>query len=412
MNTEVVAVGTELLLGPVVDTNSTWIGERLAENGIDSFLHTVVGDNHARIVEALRVALSRSDAVVVTGGLGPTQDDITRAAMAEAMGVELVFDQEVADKIEKIFTDRGRQMAANNALQAWRPEGSKVIEQNGGTAPGLICEVGDKIAFLLPGVPWEMKDMMDRAVLPELRERAGEASVILSRTLRTWGSSESAVAETLDEHLRALDAPDSLVKLAFLAKGIEGIHVRATAKDESVEVARDLLDHEEAALRELLGDLVFGVDEQTMEFAVGEQLKRLGLTMSVAESMTGGLVASRITETPGSSDWFRGGVVSYASEVKYDVLDVPVGPVVSEAAAKAMAEGVCKVIGTHVGVGITGVAGPAEQEGQPVGTVFAGIAVNGQTSVLPMKLHGNRQMIREIASINVLNELRRQLAVL
>lgn len=407
---EVLAVGTELLLGPVVDTNSTWIGERLAENGIDSYRHVVVGDNHTRIVAALREALDRSDVVLVTGGLGPTQDDITRNAMAEVMGEELIFDEAMAAKIEAMFMARGRTMTENNKLQAWRPTSASVLSRQPGTAPGLQCPVGDKLVFLMPGVPYEMREMMEHSVLPVLRERSGVAAVINSRTLRTWGAGESNIAELVGPRLDALaDAGNPTI--AFLAKGIEGIHVRITAKAENEERANALLLSEEAQLRAILGDLVFGVDDVTMERAVGEQLLEGQQTLAVAESLTGGLIASRLTETPGSSAWFRGGVVSYASEVKFDVLGVPEGPVVSAEAAVAMAAGVRALLKADIGLGITGVAGPTEQEGQPVGTVFGGLALaDGTTEVVELHLpQTGRQAIRELAAINLLDALRKHL---
>ncbi|MDQ3146728.1 MAG: CinA family nicotinamide mononucleotide deamidase-related protein, partial [Actinomycetota bacterium] len=346
MRCEVVAIGTELLLGQIVDTNSSWIGERLALAGLDSHFQTKVGDNHDRIVSALRIALDRSDAVIVCGGLGPTQDDITRHALAEVMGVPLVRDQAVVARIQEMFASRGRTMADNNALQADVPEGATVIDQRRGTAPGLVCPVGDagKVMYAVPGVPYEMTEMMERAIIPDLQARSGQTAVILSRVLRTWGEAESTLAERLGPRLAALDASGNAT-IAFLASGIEGLKVRVTAKADDVASCTALLDAEEAELRRLLGDLVFGVDDENMEFAVGALLLERGLTLGVAESVTGGLVASRLVEVPGASGWFRGGIVAYDAEVKFDLLSVPRGPVVSGAAAAAMASGVRKAVG-------------------------------------------------------------------
>ncbi len=412
MKCEVLAVGTELLLGPSVDTNSTWIGERLAENGIDSFFHTVVGDNHGRIVEAIKLALKRADALIVTGGLGPTQDDITREAAAEVMGDKLVHDEVLAARIAYIFESRGRSMAKNNLRQAQRPASSAVIEQRRGTAPGLICPVGDKVLYLLPGVPHEMKEMMERAVLPDLRGRAGVASSIVSRFVRTWGVPESTLAELVGDRVEKLDANGGNPTLAFLAHGLEGVHLRITAKAESQAAANEMLDAEEAELRAILGPLVFGIDDQTMEAAVGNLLVAKRLSLGVAESLTGGLIAARLTEAPGGSAWLKGGIVSYASKVKFSVLDVPEGPVVSAVAAKAMAEGVRKVLDSDIGIAVTGVAGPGQQEGQPVGTVFGGIALPwAETEAVEFHLSGDRKRVREFACINVLDVLRRRLLV-
>jgi nicotinamide-nucleotide amidase len=404
----VVAIGTELLLGQIVDTNSSWMGDRLALAGIDSHFQTKVGDNHDRIVSALRIALDRSDAVICCGGLGPTQDDITRAAIAEVMGVELVRDEAIVDVIRAMFERRGREMPESNALQADVPEGASIIEQKRGTAPGLICPVGDKVIYAVPGVPYEMTEMMERAIVPDLQRRSGSTAVIVSRTLRTWGEAESALAERLGDELVRLDSGGNPT-LAFLASGIEGIKVRITAKAETAEEAGEILDAEEAALRSILGDMVFGVDDQTMEYAVGALLTEQGLTLGLAESVTGGLVGSRVTDVPGSSEWFRGSVVSYASEVKYDLLGVPEGPVVSGEAAAAMATGARKALGADVGLAVTGVAGPAEQDGQPVGTVFVGMDLDGEVSVRELHLPGDRARIRQFSAISLLDFARHRL---
>ncbi|MBV8957716.1 MAG: competence/damage-inducible protein A, partial [Actinobacteria bacterium] len=407
---EVVAIGTELLLGQIVDTNSSWMGEQLALAGIDSHFQTKVGDNRERMVLALRTALARSDAVIVCGGLGPTQDDITREAIAEVMNVSLVRDEAIVEKIAAMFASRGRQMAENNARQADVPAGASVIEQVRGTAPGLICPVGHKVIYAVPGVPHEMREMVERAVLPDLQVRAGTTATILSRTLRTWGLAESALAEKLGPRLEELDQMESGPTIAFLASGIEGIKVRITVKDADAESAKAVLSAEEATVRAILGDIVFGVDDETMEDTVGAMLKARSLTLGLAESMTGGLVASRLTNVVGASDWFRGSVVSYASEVKFDLLDVPEGPVVSAEAAKAMAEGARKALGADVGLAVTGVAGPAEQDGQPVGTVFFGIAM-GDTPADSSEVHlpGDRILVRQFAAISLLDLLRHKL---
>jgi nicotinamide-nucleotide amidase len=411
MQCEVVAVGTELLLGSNLDTNSAWIAERLAESGIDSHFHTSVGDNHERIVAVLRLALSRSDAVIVTGGLGPTQDDITRAAIAEVMGVAMFRDDEQVQRITNVFAARKRVMSANNLLQADRPVGSTVIAQSQGTAPGLMCPVGDKTIYAVPGVPSEMKEMITGVIVPDLVRRSGVTAVIRTRTLRTWGVAESTVAEMIAPRIDALDVSGAAT-ISFLAKGIEGIHVRVSAKASSVMEADEIIAGEEQALREILGDLVFGVDDETMESAVASLLVRNSYTFGVAESLTGGLISQRLTANAGASAWFRGGIVSYSSDVKHLVLRVPDGPVVSEVAARAMAVNARTVLASDVGLSVTGVAGPDTQDGQPVGTVFVGIALpDGSSDVVQLHLHGDRQRIREHTCINALNELRKRLAL-
>ena len=406
---EVVAVGTELLLGQIVDTNSAWIGDRFAAAGIDSHFQTKVGDNQARIEETLRVALARSDAVVCCGGLGPTQDDITREAIAAVMGVGLVRDAAMVEDIRRIFGARGREMAANNERQADRPAGATFIPQTRGTAPGLICPVGDQVVYAVPGVPHEMQEMMERAVIPDLIGRSGETAIIRSRVLRTWGLAESTLAELVAPRFDRLEGVEGAPTIAFLASGMEGIKVRVTVKAASAELADRALDAEEAALREILGELVFGVDDDTMESVVGSLLLGAGLTLGVAESLTGGLVGSRLTAVPGASNWFRGSIVSYSSDVKRELLGVPPGPVVSATAATAMADGAARVLGASVGLGITGVAGPTEQDGMPVGTVFCGVSIGSSTTATELHLPGDRERVRWYATASVLDLLRRAL---
>jgi nicotinamide-nucleotide amidase len=425
MRIEIVAIGTELLLGQIADTNSAWLGDQLASAGVTSHFHQAVGDNHERITMAFRTALARSDGIIVCGGLGPTQDDITREAIADVMGVELVRDPEIVELITSFFGARGRSMSANNLRQADVPVGASLIPQVMGTAPGLICPLGNKVIYAVPGVPYEMAEMFERGILPDLRARmaeAGEEAVIVSRVVRTWGASESGLAEALQGRIDVLDAEDTdadgvpagSVTLAFLASGIEGIKVRITARAATLPEGTALLDREEKAVREAieaeLGDIVFGLDDESMEVAVAAQLRARGLTLGVAESLTGGLIASRLVNVPGASSWFRGGVVAYHEQVKFDLLAVPVGPVVSEAAAAAMAEGVCRATGSDVGLGITGVAGPDEQEGVAPGSMFVGLALPGGATVTrEVRVPGDRERVRQYGAISALDLLRRAL---
>ena len=409
MRCSVVAIGTELLLGQIVDTNSSWLGEQLAAAGIDSLFQVKVGDNLGRIVATLKSTLNDADAVIICGGLGPTHDDITREAIAEIMGVELELNDEVALVIEEMFTARGRKMPQNNLRQAMVPQGAKIIEQRRGTAPGLICPVGDKVMYAVPGVPFELYEMFERAILPDLLMRSGEASVIKSRVLRTWGESESGLNERLVEVIDELEKVGNPT-LAFLASGWEGIKVRLTAKAHTAQEAIALIDVWDAKVRAKVGDLVFGVDQQTMESVLFDILREKKLTLGVAESVTGGLVAGRLTAVVGASDVFRGGIVSYASDVKFDVLGVTPGPVVSEAAAKEMAVGVRKALGSDIGLALTGVAGPAEQDGVKVGTVCVGIAFSdGTTKSTTFHLPIGREQMRQLSVITALNFLRNQL---
>jgi nicotinamide-nucleotide amidase len=408
MRCEVIAVGTELLLGQIVDTNSSWMGEHLALAGIDSHFQTKVGDNLERIVSSIRLGLERSDAVILCGGLGPTQDDITREAIAEVMGVNLVRHSEISERIRAMFASRGRTMSDNNLRQADVPKGATVIAQMPGTAPGLVCPLNDRVVYAVPGVPHEMREMLTGTVIPDLQKRAGLSAVISSRVLRTWGNSESGLAELLAGRIDELDALGNPT-LAFQASGIEGIKVRITSKAGSAEEAEAILADEEVRVRAILGDVIFGVDAETMESIVIDMLRDRGLSLGIAESLTGGLMGTRFTSVPGASDVFRGSIVSYASDVKFSLLGVPEGPVVTAQAAQDMAEGARRVLGADVALATTGVAGPAEQEGQPVGTVFLGLAMDGASEAQQVKLPGDRQRIRQYAVISAVNLLRKHL---
>ncbi|MDY7103410.1 MAG: competence/damage-inducible protein A [Actinomycetota bacterium] len=409
MRCEIIAIGTELLLGQLVDTNSAWIGDQLALGGIECHFQTRVGDNHARMVSVLRAALDRADAVLCCGGLGPTHDDVTREAIAEVMGVDLVADEAIAERIRERFAARGRTMSENNLRQAMVPRGASTMAQQPGTAPGLVCPVGDQVIYAVPGVPYEMKEMVSGTVLADLRRRGGLTSTIRSRTLRTWGQSESGLAEILDERITALDGAGNPT-LAFNASGIEGIKVRITARADDEDAANAMLDAEEAALRSILGDLVFGLDGTTMEAAVLAACRDHGLRLAVAESVTGGLMASRLTTVPGASDTFVGGVVTYLPEIKRQLLGVADGPVVTEDAAASMAAGVCRLLGADAAVAVTGVAGPEPAEGLEPGTVCVGVRVGDDTDTATLRFPGDRVRVQQFATISALDLLRRRLA--
>jgi len=408
MRCEVVAVGTELLLGQIVDTNSAWIGEQLALAGIDCLRHTAVGDNPQRIRLALEESLNRADAVIVTGGLGPTQDDITRDIIAEVMNVEMVQSPELVEIITAKFLGRGRAMPENNLRQADLPRGATAMKEMPGTAPGLVCPVGEKVIYAVPGVPLEMRQMIEGTVIPDLVSRSGEVAAIRSRVLRTWGQSESGLAEMLAEEIERLDGTSG-VTLAFLASGMEGLKVRITAKAPTETEVEALLNDEEARVRSIIGPLVFGIDEENMETVVLKELVTQGLTLATAESMTGGLIASRLTDIPGSSQAFLGSVVSYANAVKHEVLNVPDGPVVSEQAVLSMAKGVCEVLGADVSVAVTGVAGPEPQEGNRPGLVWIGTSVDGEVEAVEVRFPYDRTMARQLTVITALDILRRRL---
>ena len=412
MRCDVLAVGTELLLGQIIDSNSAWMGSELALHGIDSLVQVKVGDNIGRIEVQLRRMLVDADAVIMCGGLGPTHDDLTRSAIAAVMGVELIEDPALVEVIRAMFESRGRVMAESNRQQAEVPVGASIIAQTRGTAPGLICPITidgmAKVVYEVPGVPHEMKDMIHRAIIPDLLERSGERAVIASRVLRTWGESESGLNERLDAIIDQLETPDTPT-LAFLASGWNGLKVRLTAKGKTADDCAAQLDHWEAVVREEIDEFVFGTNEDTMESVVLDLCRQRGLTLAVAESVTGGLVGGRLTDIPGASDVFVGGIVSYATSVKQQLLGVSDGPVVSESAAREMAAGVRERLGADIGLALTGVAGPDEQDGQRVGTLFVGMVGPGFEEVRQVQLPGIREQMRQFSVITALGFLRRHL---
>jgi nicotinamide-nucleotide amidase len=398
MRCEVVAIGTELLLGQIVDTNSSWIGEQLALVGIDSHFQVKVGDNPERMEACIRQALERSDAVICCGGLGPTQDDITREVIAGIMGVELARDEEIVAKIHHMFASRGRRMSDNNRRQADIPIGATPIPEMPGTAPGLLCPVGEKVIYAVPGVPHEMREMLEGTVLPDLQRRSGEVSVIRSRVLRTWGHSESGLAKVLGPRIEQLDGIGNPT-LAFLASGIEGIKVRITAKSADEATAAQILAAEEVHIRELLNDVIFGVDEETMESVVLDELRRRGLTLAVSEALTGGILAQRLSQIDDRMLVFRGAIV--APDIG--------GTGTAEARAAAAASEARQALRADVGIAAIR---PERDEGHPPGAVFFGIAIGEDQFNSSVMLPGDRHRLRNYSVINLLNFLRRTLASL
>jgi len=406
MIVEVLAIGTELLLGQIVNSNATRIGERLADAGLDHFQQTVVGDNEARIVAAIDAACSRADALVITGGLGPTKDDLTREALGEAAGVELIFDSEQAERLRERWTSSGRVMPESNLQQAERPRGSELIANPKGTAPGIRMQIADTWVFALPGVPAEMIPMLENSVIPFLG--GGDDSAVVSRLLRTWGESESAIGEQLGDLYDTSTNPT----IAFLASGGE-IKIRITAKAATRDEACALIAPFEETIRERLGKRIFGVDDDTVEVVVLRMLEQRGWTLGTAESATGGLVAGRLTSVPGASRVFRGSIVSYATDVKESLLEVSGDlvaehGVVSEPVAVAMADGARERLNADVVVAVTGSAGPEPQE-RPVGTVVVAVVTPDGSRVRTLTLPGDRERVRTFASTAALQLLRMSL---
>lgn len=387
MRAELVAVGSELLLGQGVDTNSAWIAGRLAEVGVDVHRHTTVGDNLDRLSSCLVEALARADVVILTGGLGPTQDDLTRHAVAAVAGVGLRRDPTLVRFLEEYFAERGRDMPGRNLVQADLPEGATALAPQG-TAAGFRLPVGDRVVYAVPGVPREMRAMIAGEVIPDLQEREGR-SVVVSRVVRTTGMGESAVAEDVgdvvarldEEAARAADDPAAapVPTIAFLASRGETV-VRITVKAAARPAALGALAPVVDEVVGLLGLGVAGLDEEGAEFAVARLLLARGWTLGLAESITAGGVGARLARVPGASAWFRGGLITYASDAKASLAGVSEallaaeGPV-SEPVAAALADGARRRLGADTGLAVVGVAGPELQGGAEVGTVRLGLAL-------------------------------------
>jgi nicotinamide-nucleotide amidase len=408
---EVVGVGTELLLGQIANTNAQWISQRLAEIGVDVLFHDVVGDNHDRIVEVLRLAVGRADAVIVTGGLGPTQDDITREAVSEVAGVPLIRRPEIEEWLRRRFERMGRDMPASNLRQADVPEGADVIENERGSAPGLVVRTGEATIFALPGVPAEMRQMVRAAVVPLLAERAGPAG-IASRQIRCVGMAESKIAELLDDLFHGSTNPT----VAYLAGGGE-VRVRLTAKARTLGDAEDLIRPlaEEVAAR--LGDVVYSTGDEELEHVIGRELRAVRRTVACAESLTGGGVAKRLSAAPGSSAYFRGSAVVYTAEAKRSLLGVSAETleregVVSEACAREMAAGARRIFDADVSVSLTGSAGPEPHEGARPGIVWIALEADDVAHARELRAPGDRATVLRWSEQAALDLLRRYLGAL
>jgi len=389
MIVEVIAVGTELLLGQIVNGNAAFIGAALAENGFDAHHQQVVGDNLGRVEEAIRTALSRADAVIITGGLGPTRDDLTREAICAATGREMRHSDAYEDALRERFVRLGRDIPASNFRQADFPDGAEMLPNPKGTAPGIALDHDGKWIFAVPGVPEEMEYLLVEEVLPRLRHAAGLEEVLVSRLLRTWGRPESWVGERLDDLFESANP-----SIAFLASGGE-IKVRITAKAATEAEAIAAIAPFEEEVRERLGQAVFAVDSETIESVLFSLLEARGWTIGSAESMTAGLVAARLTALPGSSRYFRGGIVAYSDDLKQELLNVAdiTRGVVTESVAVEMAEGARSRLKVDVAISVTGSAGPEPME-QPPGTVVIGVATPEDAAARMLTFAGDRERVR------------------
>jgi nicotinamide-nucleotide amidase len=404
---EILAVGTELLLGQIPNTNAQWMSERLAEAGVDVMRHEVVGDNLDRIADAMRACLQRAEVVIATGGLGPTGDDLTRDAVASVLGVGMIRHPEIEDLLREKFGSLGRDMPANNLRQADVPQDVRAILPGRGTAPGLVARVGEARLYAVPGVPEEMREMMEGTILPELRPLSG--ATIASRTIRCTGIGESRVAELIADIFDASRNPT----IAYLASSGE-VKIRVTAKaptgDEAEALAQPLVDE----IVRRLGDVIFTTDDETLEAAVMRLLVDSGRRLACAESLTGGGVAERLTVAPGASKSFVGSAVVYTPEAKRAILGVreetiEQSGVVSEACAREMAAGARRAFEVDVAVSLTGAAGPESHDGAPAGTVWIAVDADGMQHARGFRSPGDRDQVRRWAEQAALDLVRRYL---
>jgi nicotinamide-nucleotide amidase len=415
----IVTIGNEILSGQTVDTNAAYLSTELLSIGIPVVSSYAVRDEIDVIVRGLDLASADADVVLTTGGLGPTDDDLTRQAFAKFLGVELELRKELLEKIQSFFVSRGRQMAQKNKIQAYIPKGAKALA-NIGTAPGIMAEpctrrgAGEskgKFFFALPGVPMEMKRMFEESVLPELERLAGGQAVVVKK-LKCFGAGESTIAEMLGTMMQRGRNP--LINCTA-SSGIITLHITATAKNK--EKAEQMAEKDEKSLQGILGELVYGVSEQSLAEVVGEKLARQGKTIAVAESCTGGLLAKLLTDVPGSSKYFTCGWITYSNQAKSSQLGVPAELIqqhgaVSEQVARAMAMGARNKAGTNYAIGITGIAGPTGgTEQKPVGLVYISVDSENGCYTEQLLLSGNRRFIRLRAAQTVLNLLRLKLNI-
>jgi nicotinamide-nucleotide amidase len=408
LNAEIIAIGSEMLTPFRLDTNSLWLTERLNSMGVEVKLKTVVGDDEARLEETIRDAMKRSEIVIATGGLGPTEDDITRKIFARVLKRQLILEDAILEKLRTRFARRNMPMPEINARQALVIHGAQILENNNGTAPGMLITEGKCTIVLLPGPPREMKPIFDALVAPVLKQRAGDM-LIVRRTLSIFGLGESAVDELAAPIYTKYQNPSTTI---LFKDGQIELHLTAQARNEGETVK--MLDDLAGRLDEVLGEYIFSRSNETLEAVVGQSLKMRGYTLATAESCTGGLLAGRITDVPGSSEYFLEGVVSYSNEAKIDLLGVPKKLIathgaVSEQVAGAMAVGIRKRAGSTFGVGVTGVAGPGGGSPEkPVGLVYIALADDSQNTTRKFIFPGDRQFIRTLSVNAALDMIRRR----
>ncbi|MBP2652043.1 MAG: cinA [Firmicutes bacterium] len=407
MIVELVSTGTELLLGQILNSNAAYLAKHLNELGFDVLFQSTVGDNRVRMAQVFETALQRADLVITTGGLGPTQGDITKEVAAGLLGRPLVLHKPSEKRINEFFVSRNLMMTENNLRQAMIPEGAVVLDNMCGTAPGVAIEIDDKTIIHLPGPPFEVEAMFEASVVPYLNNRFGGQGVIKSKVLRTSGIGES----TLEDEIIDLIKGQSNPTLALLARSGE-IHIRLTAKADSNQAAEALIGTLEQEIRRRVGRYIFGTDAQSLELVVGQLLQENKLTLALAESCTGGLVSSKITDIPGSSNYLLGSVVSYSNEIKSGVVGVSAGSLdsygaVSPQVAEEMAAGVRSRCKSDIGIGITGIAGPGgATPDKPVGLVYIAVSGNKGIECHEHRFNGPRSAIKMRTANTALDHLR------
>jgi len=407
MRAEIISVGTELLLGEITDTNASYLASQLPILGIDLYWISQVGDNQARLVEVLRRAWERSDLTLVTGGLGPTEDDLTREAIAEMLGEKLAIEPTLQREIEGFFARRGIKMSPSNIKQAALIPSAEALYNTQGTAPGWWVERDGRIIVAMPGPPAEMQRMVGEEILPRLHRRFAGA-IILSKTFKTFGLPEATVGDLVSPLLSSANPT-----LGIYAK-IDGVHLRLTAKARSQPEAEEMITHGEARVRSVLGEYIWGTDSETLEAVVGRLLTEKSLTLAVMEGCSGGLLATIITDVSGSSTYFRGGLIAYSDEVliAYGVAPKLISEygIVSPEVAQAMAGAARLSFGADIGISTSGVAGPNEIEGKPVGTVYIGVDDGRSQRVVKGNYPGDRIRLKRRTTTAALFELRKTLA--
>ncbi|HEY2420200.1 MAG TPA: competence/damage-inducible protein A [Neobacillus sp.] len=395
MNAEIIAVGSELLLGQIVNTNARFLSQQLAGQGINVFFHTVVGDNSERLETAIEIAEKRSNLLIFTGGLGPTKDDLTKETIAKHLGKELVLDDQAFESIELYFKRTNRFMTENNRKQALVLDGAEILPNDHGMAPGMVLEVGEHIYMLLPGPPKEMEPMFLNFGGKALSSHSGSNEKIVSRVLRFFGIGEAALETEIADLIDAQSNPT----IAPLA-GDGEVTLRLTAKHINLGTAKSMLDQVETSINKRVGEFLYGYDSTSLLEELMKCLKGRKLTISAAESLTGGMFQQELTSISGASSVLKGGIVCYATEIKHKLLNVKKETienygVVSEQCAEELAKNVARLFSTDIGISFTGVAGPKEHEGKPVGTVYIGIAIKGRPTIVEkINLGGTREANR------------------